>query len=278
MFIGIKGLGVVGSAVGNISGSAYDSDAQAYIDAVESADGQALETDVKEAYNNFFVGLKDDGIFSDLTACCIMMGARTISGALTPLVSSMATPTNNNFVSGDYSRTQGLQGDGSTKYLDSNHLATADDTNDCHLAVYEPVLHPSPSTPAAVIGYQDIGGTFNNAFQLVYYFTGTFIIRCKDANTSYNSRGGTAGFSGLSRAGPSTFTLRYAGNNYVKTATSSTPPATSLYVLAQNHYGVGPQLPTNGKMSFYSVGASLNLATLESRVSTLVSEIGAALP
>jgi hypothetical protein len=104
MFIGVKGLGVVGSAVGNISGPAYDSDAQAYIDAVESADGQALETDVKEAYNNFFVGLKDDGLLTDLSACCLLLGARTIAGALTPLVPSMPSPTNNNFVSGDYSR------------------------------------------------------------------------------------------------------------------------------------------------------------------------------
>ncbi len=279
MFIGLKGISVVGSAVGNISGPGYDSDAQAYIDAVESADGQALETDVKEAYNNFFVGLKDDGIFSDLTACCITMGARTIAGALTPLVSSMATPTNNNFVSGDYSRTQGLEGDGSTKYLDSNHLATDDATDDCHCAVYEPVLHQAGAQAGAVIGYQDVNGVYDNAFQIVYAYNSTFVIRCKDRNVSYNNRGSYVGFSGLSRSSSSGFTLRYNGTDYAKTATSSTPPpSTSLYVMAQNHYGEGLQIPSNGKIAFYSVGAALDLATLDSRVSTLFSDIGAALP
>jgi hypothetical protein len=278
MFIGIKGLGVVGSSGGGSSGPAYDSDAQAYIDAVETADGQSLEADVKDAYNNFFVGLKDDGLFNDIDACCLIMGARTIAGALTPLVSSMPTPTNNNFVSGDYSRTTGLQGDGSTKYINSNTLATETGTNDCHLSVYEPQLHNNGSNFCGVIGYQDLNGTYNNAWQLAYQYGGLYVPRAKDFNTFYEYVT-VPGFSGLSRNNSANFTFRFSSQSQTKTATSSAPPfLTPLYVMAQNHYGVGPELHTNGKLSFYSIGASLNLVNLESRVKTLVSEIGAALP
>jgi hypothetical protein len=191
----------------------------------------------------------------------------------------MPTPLNNNFVSGDYSRTQGLQGDGSTKYLDSNHLATDDATNDSHLAVYEPVLHQDGANFCAVIGYQDLYGTYNNAFQLAYAYNSTFVMRAKDFNLSYENRGSYVGFSGISRSNSSNFALRFNSTDYTKTATSSTPPpSTSMYVMAQNHYGVGVELPSNGKIAYYSFGSSLDLPTLDSRVSTLFSEIGAALP
>lgn len=201
MFIGIKGLGVVGSVVGNVSGPAYDSDAQTYIDAVEAADGQALETDVKEAYNNFFVGLKDDGLLNDLSACCLLLGARTVAGALTPLVPSMPTPTNNNFVSGDYSRTTGLKGDASTKYIDTGLAANSDGQNDFHLSVYETELHNTGGSTGGIIGYTDFPGS-GNAAQIVYRYNALFIQRAKDPNSTQLSRGTTTGFSGIVRNGP----------------------------------------------------------------------------
>ena len=67
-------------------GVAYDTDAAAYITAVETADGQALETAVADAINAFVVGCKADGIWDAIKASCIMAGARTLNGALVPLV------------------------------------------------------------------------------------------------------------------------------------------------------------------------------------------------
>jgi hypothetical protein len=95
----------------------FDADAAAYLRAVEAADGQALETPVKRAVDDFFRGTKADGTFSALKAACILCGARTLAGALVPLAG--AAPTNNNFVDADYNRETGLVGNGSTKYLDS---------------------------------------------------------------------------------------------------------------------------------------------------------------
>jgi hypothetical protein len=73
-----------------------DPDAKAYIAAVETADGQALEPAIRTAYDQFIRGCKSDGIWDAIKASCILAGARSLSGALVPLVG--AAPTNNNFV------------------------------------------------------------------------------------------------------------------------------------------------------------------------------------
>jgi hypothetical protein len=277
MFIGVKGLSVVGSAVGNISGPGYDSDAEAYIDAVESADGEALETEVKEAYNNFFVGLKDDGLLADLSACCLLLGARTIAGALTPLVPSMPTPTNNNFVSGDYSRTTGLKGDASTKYLDTNLLANADGQDDFHLSVYETELHNTGGGTAGILGYTDFPGS-SNAAQIVYRYNSLFIQRAKDNNSTQLNRGTVTGYSGIVRSNSANFDYRYPGGTGTITGTSTPAPSANMFVFANNLPGTGAYIRANCRATFYSFGAAITLADLDSRVSTLVTEIGAALP
>jgi hypothetical protein len=90
----------------------YDEDAGNYIQAVETADAQALEPATRKAINNFVIGCKQDGIWDAIKASCILAGARTRLGALTPLAGT--APTSFNFVDGDYNRKTGLVGDGST--------------------------------------------------------------------------------------------------------------------------------------------------------------------
>ena len=60
--------------------SPADADAAAYITAVETADGQALENGVKVAIDNFVLGCKQDGIWTAIKASCILAGARTLAG------------------------------------------------------------------------------------------------------------------------------------------------------------------------------------------------------
>jgi hypothetical protein len=79
-------------------------------------------------------GCKADGIWDAIKASAILAGARTLDGALQPLVGS--APTNFNFISGDYNRTTGLVGDGATKYLNSNRNNNADPQSDARLAFY----------------------------------------------------------------------------------------------------------------------------------------------
>jgi hypothetical protein len=86
----------------------YDEDAGNYIQAVETADAQALEPATRKAINNFVIGCKQDGIWTAIKASCILAGARTLAGALVPLVGT--APTNNGFIGigTDYVRKTGL--------------------------------------------------------------------------------------------------------------------------------------------------------------------------
>jgi hypothetical protein len=58
----------------------YDEDAGNYIQAVETADAQALEPATRKAINNFVIGCKQDGIWTAIKAGCILAGARTLPG------------------------------------------------------------------------------------------------------------------------------------------------------------------------------------------------------
>ena len=124
----------------------YDTDAGDYIQRVEGASGdnQALEPATRQAINNFVIGCKQDGIWNAIKASCILSGARTLAGALVPLVGT--APANNGFIGigTDYVRKTGLVGDGSTKYLDSNRNNNADPQNSKHLLFT--VLHRKRGT------------------------------------------------------------------------------------------------------------------------------------
>jgi hypothetical protein len=173
MFFGLNDVAFL-AAVGRPP-AVSDSDAEAYLQAVETADGNFLEAAVRTAVNDFVVGCKADGIWAAIKASCILAGARTLTGALVPLVG--AAPTSFNFVDGDYDRKTGLAGDGSTKYLDSNRSNSADGQNNQHVAVYQTVLgtiaggrllsgrDPSTATGSTQLSDREIGNAnVNEAF------------------------------------------------------------------------------------------------------------------
>jgi hypothetical protein len=112
----------------------WDVNALNYIQAVEAADGQALEFAIKLAINNFVLGLKADNIWNKISTACILAGARTLSGALVPLKGPV--PINYNFTETDYHRSTGLQGNGDNKYLDSNFSISTLPVSDRHVSFY----------------------------------------------------------------------------------------------------------------------------------------------
>jgi len=252
------------------AGVAYDTDAQAYITAVEAADGQALETGVRDAINAFVVGCKADGIWAAIKASCIMAGARTLAGALVPLVG--AAPTNNNFVSGDYNRKTGLAGNGSTKYLNSNRADSVSPQNSNHASVYSTT---APTVSGNLIGG---GGVTSSAFTQIFS-SSTFAIgpRNRDFSSSSFGTSGLLGFGGSSRSASANFAIRFSGSNTTVTETSLAPTASNLFVFARNNNGTAGNF-TNARLAFYSIGESLNLALLDARVTTLINAFAAAIP
>jgi hypothetical protein len=256
MTLGLFDLGFLGG-LGAVA--ALDPDAQAYITAVEAADGQALETAVRAAINDFVVGCKADGIWAAIKASCVLAGARTLNGALVPLVG--AAPTNFNFVAGDYNRKTGLVGNGSTKYLDSNRADNADPQNNAHRSVFIGV--------GIAVGSFMFADNSNRLIASNQAFTG-LRSTLQTLPISVGIGNPLSGFYAASRSTSSGFTARARSASHTFTAASAAPSSTTLKV---NFYVASPC-----RISFYSIGESLDLALLDARVTTLINTFAAVIP
>jgi hypothetical protein len=256
--------------------AAYDADAQDFINRVIAADVAAgntsgLEVGVQDAYNSFFVGCKADGNFSALKASCILAGARTLSGALVPLVSTMPAPTQNGTAGGwSYNRKTGLTGNGTDNYLNSNRNNNADPQNNHHLAAY------SSSIQTGLLS-----GGRGDSFGIGAKFIALNLFRSvpdTDRAESFGSTvAGSATFVGLSRTSTSQYTARIGSQSSTISSNSTTPDNINLFVFAQSTGGVAGAF-TSSPISYYSIGESLDLAALDARVSTLMSDLAAAIP
>ena len=260
------------SDVGSRVVTDFDPNAFAYLSAVEAADGQALEYAVKVAVNNFVVGCKADGIWTAIKASCILAGARTLAGALVPLVGT--APTNNNFVSGDYNRETGLVGNGSTKYLNSNRNNNADPQNSNHNAVW---LSTYTSGDQYLMGdYFLNGSNFLLARDSAAFFRNRF--NGTGGGESFAATGSQfpGGLFGMSRTSSSSVNVTYkqtSGQVFSSNSeTSSTPTSTNIDVFRLD------TAYSNCRLAFYSIGESLNLTLLDTRVTTLINAIVAAIP
>ena len=235
-----------------------DPDAQAYLAAVELADGQALELSVRIAVDRFVKGCKADGIWTAIQECCILAGARTLDGALTPLKGS--APTNNGpFVAGDYNRETGLLGDGSSKFLTTAILLNTLTVTNSH----------------AAISWTTLG---NGVFYGNFNAPRIDVANGGSARHGYNGGGGgtmpatvsSAGLVGTNRsvAGAS-YTVRV---NQTDFTASHNPFSFAAEPLRIFRNGL-PNAFSTTRMTWYSIGQSLALADLDTRVSTLISDI-----
>jgi hypothetical protein len=249
-----------------------DPDAQAYLRAVETADNQGpLEPGVQQAVNQFVIGCKADGIWTAIKASCILAGARTLAGALVPLVG--AAPTNNNFVSADYNRKTGLVGDGSTKSLNSNRNNNADPQNSFHLSTF--ISTAQTGVTSNYIGTAEGTGISRIGASVA---ANTIFGRARSDAAAISRATNTTGFAGVNRATASAFTLRSAGGQTVDSANNSAAPdSRSLLVFAGTSAGTLASF-ANARLAFYSIGESLDLALLDARVTTLINAFAAAIP
>lgn len=259
-----------------------DQDALTYLTAVEAADGQTLESNVRLAVSSFVKGCKADGIWPAIKASCILAGARTLSGALVPLVGTAPTNVSGLFVAGDYNRKTGLVGDGSTKWLNTNRNNNADPQNSFHLSVWVSTAATSGINDyPAYIGFDAVGqsksglshiGRLNSNNTSLY-------VRAKMSAPSGEldalvNQGAATGLVALSRASSTTYTARAGQYNTVFTRTSATAQSGNIGVL----YAQNTATYSNGRVAFYSIGESLDLALLDARVTELINAFAAAIP
>jgi hypothetical protein len=241
----------------------FDADALAYIAAVEFADNAALEPVVKTAINNFVVGCKADGNWEPIKASCLLAGARTLDGALVPLRGS--APTKFSFASGDYSRTTGLKGDGSTKYLDSNRNNNADPQNSKHIAVW---IHSIPN--AGIQAFIGTGGLAGGSHLRITATSTT--IRC-NSNTLLTFSGSLVSapsLLGVSRGASNSIDTRFNGASSSSSIDSATPQNASIEIFRRSVE------PTSARIAFYSIGESVDLAKLDTALTAYMAAIAAA--
>ena len=252
-----------------------DPDAAVYLSRVEAADGQTLEPDVRTAVEAFIVGCKADGIWNAIKASCILAGARTLAGALVPLVGT--APTNNGFIGigTDYERKTGLVGNGSTKYLNSNQPSNAHPQNSIHFCCY--ITAPA-TTFSIYMATRFINSSFEfNELQLESSST-LFVYNRSGGGGGIASISGSnvTGLFGSNRNESSGFSVRSSGSTATRTNPSFTPRSDNFTIFARNQSP--PAFHSNGRLAFYSIGESLDLALLDARVTTLVNAFAAAIP
>ena len=250
-----------------------DSDALAYIAAIESADAQSLENGVKDAIINLIVGLKSDGVWTSILSSCILAGARTRIGALTPLAGT--APTSVNFVDGDYDRKLGLIGNGSTKYINTNRNNNADPQDDNHNLVW--VTSAQTSGVGNYIGAG--GGTDAGTNNIVSNVTGSEL-GFRSRNSAAATIGGqhlATGLIGHSRASSASYTYELNGSQSTFSQSSQTPYNGNLFVFARNISGTANAL-SDARIRFYSAGTSVNTSLIRARLTTFFAAIGAAIP
>jgi hypothetical protein len=255
----------------------YDANALAYLNAVEAADGQALETPVKVAINDFVLGLKADDLWSKINTCFLLQGPRTLAGLMVALKGAAAT--NNFFTLADYNRNMGLKGDGATKYLELNRNNNIEAQNSKHFAL---VINETGSWSAGV-NRAYFGGTLNTGHTLLRQVSATQVQArihsggiTPDAGFNTNS----TGFIGFSRANSTEVVLHRAtlANDFSLSETlspfTSQVPANALMRL----FSLGNGLDySDGRISFLSIGNAIGLSQLRQRVATLRAAINAAI-
>jgi hypothetical protein len=256
---------------------AFDADAAAWIAAIETADGQALEAACRNAYNAFVVGCKaDDSLVAEVSnwaateQLLILRGPRTLPGAL--ITPKGPAGANVGFVAGDYSRKVDVKGNG-VKYINTNRGPSADGQNNASLWVN--INRAATTNNTKYAGCQDAAGQATRLADNVGFFTAAV-----NSSTLYSGPSGSAqptGFVGVARNSSSQITVRYGGVNYTFSSTSATPISLNYYLFARNVSG-SPSQGTDAGISAYGSGKAVDLALMNARVSTLLTDLAAAIP
>jgi hypothetical protein len=245
----------------------FDPDAADYFARIAAAGSSITETN-KTAVNNFIKGCKADGIWTAIKASCLLAGPDDLTGALVPLVGAAPTNVGGGFVSGDYSRTTGLIGNGSSKLLDSNRNNNADPQNSHHLAAWVSAVDTNTTTNPGLIG---TGGNANGESVIGYANStgGLYFLRSRTTTPIDGSLVvRQTGFHAISRSSSTNVNIILPGHATSTSLASQTPRSSTIKV-----FGRDATPYWNGRISYYSIGESLDLALLDARLATYMSSL-----
>lgn len=233
------------------------------------ANGGSVSGTTLSAVSQFCKSIDAAGLRSRIYRLSLVTGAN-LSAALVPLYRGPvfggtaygnATDTNTNFVSGDYSLTTGLQGNGTTKYLQTGltpdtigvstgHIATGFDTY--VPATTESVLGASNGTTDRYTIFSSVGVTK----KLRAYWGANSPAETVDYGAST-----PGGLYVSTRTSATSLTLYNNGSSVATLATSVTPGACPYDITISGVNSTGsPSGGFSGKTKCYSLGLSLTAA------------------
>ena len=222
------------------------------------------------AIDRFIKGCREDGIYDNLNACCVMAGWDSLAGALTPLKG--AAPTNNGL--SNYDRGIGITGDGSSKYLDSNRASNADGQDNAHMSAFISTFDTRFNTvsPGIYLGAAKAGQA--SRFDIGPYASILYANNRCASQAVAGANPSATGLIGTSRPSPSEYSVRCSGSDFPQEVASVAPGTEDVFVLCRNSVGT-PSSFSDATIAFYSIGSATDLAALDARVSTLMADLRA---
>jgi len=248
-----------------------DADALDYLDRMAAADGASVEVGVATAVDAFVADAKELGVFSALKACCILAGARTLAGALVPVVGDAPTNVADGFVEGDFSRTAGLTGDG-TSYIDSGRANDDGPQNDRHLSVY---VSSASTQGRAFAGSTDRSVPPTRAL-LLYWSSNQISADVQSSTSAQAAYTGGETFIGASRSSSASQSLRINNASQTDEFSSLGTYSRNEFVFARNDSDSTFEI-SDATIAFYSFGTSLSLEDLDTAVTNLINRLKFAL-
>lgn len=217
------------------------------------------------AIDTLFRGLVAAGLWPQLGAACLLAGPASLAGALVPIRADMPAPTAFNFVSGDYSRVEGLKGDGAAKSISTGRAGNADAQNDRHLAVWV-AQDGGQNVAAAWLGLNAASGVS----QLGHNGVGEYFGRLANSPSAYAAAPGAKalGFAGVARANGADLALRASGATITQAVASQAPSSATVLVYSRSIGALSAD-----RLAWYSVGAALDLAALDAALSAYVAAL-----
>ena len=259
----------------------YDDDAQAWITAVEAADALTMSTANKMNADALFKGLKADGIYSLISQIFLFKGPSTLAGALK--AAKGTNLTSGAFVAGDHSRTVGLTGNGTSKYLSTGLNAMSVFSSNSQMMFATGSGFPTSGSDSILSGVFDgaTAGSIANLDIYVGYLAGR----------AYRSGTGTAGqlpliTSGMITSGSLgavknglTYAALFQNGLNVNTNTTSIASAPAniplvIFGLNVNNVSIGSYFA--GTLSTYACGPALTdaqMLLLHTRMTTYAANV-----
>lgn len=202
------------------------------------------------AVDTFVLTLKGAGLWTKLLRCNLFVGDQ-LAACMVPLVvgAGGAVDTNVNFVSGDYTPTTGLSGDGSTKYINTGLAIT---TATGGLSAY--VRTNLAAQAGYIMGVSANGGA--DLYRMGKAAAGTFDNFWGQSSTASKTETSPAGFyHGIRRGGTENKWYRGAVEQ-ASSSTACTPagqPTLPLFIFARNNVTAGVFLEGGVKLAGYAV-------------------------